>query len=233
MRTAILSLFSAVAFVSLPAAAEPTRATNSDEPAVKAALDRQAANIDLSHADQLSVPASNVPSAPGVGMSAPHGDGVRSITDTNARASRAAGATRGVALSASGGGERPLAGVRVQQRMDSHQVIASLEPTLRACAQRSHISMAPATTVTVRLSVNPNGEVEGVKVVDRAGARDEVLACVVDVASNARFRAPSGAGAALIVPVILPAKTPSLAVAVSPAAATPPASAPAAIAVAP
>ena len=122
---------------------------------------------------------------------------------------RAAGQSRDVVLSSAkpGAGEnvaRPAPTPRVLRRMATERAIATLEPTIRACAPLS--TTAAPTTFGVRISVAPGGEVETADLASPARISPALVACVVHAVSSARFGAPGAAGVSIIVLVTVPGR---------------------------
>jgi hypothetical protein len=56
-------------------------------------------------------------------------------------------------------------------------------------------------SLTLRIKVRPNGEVEAAQVSSNHGLSDGVAACIAKRAQNATFDAPQGTGSTVEVPV--------------------------------
>lgn len=116
--------------------------------------------------------------------------------------------------------ERPLATQRVLRRMNAERMSFTTE--MQTCA--NEVGTSAPTTVILRLSVTPEGAVEHVELATPTAQAtapatapapaQPLIDCVVGAVSNARFRAPGGAGATVALRVEVPAAAkPSIATA--------------------
>lgn len=127
---------------------------------------------------------------------------------------RAAGRSREVEMAADANGPagkpvRPAPSPRVLRRLGSERVVASIGPAIAACASESR-SNAP-TAFGVRVSIGPEGEVESTEVASPVRPPPALVACVVKAVSASRFGSPGAAGASIVVPITVPARTASTA----------------------
>ena len=104
---------------------------------------------------------------------------------------------------------RPAPSPRVLRRLGSERVVASIGPAIAACASESR-SNAP-TAFGVRVSIGPEGEVESTEVASPVRPPPALVACVVKAVSASRFGSPGAAGASIVVPITVPARTASTA----------------------
>ena len=189
-----------ITFLSIAgvASAEPPSVTRGNK------AGHQSAMVDLSEVSPINL--SPVPMRFGGPIAPPERSGLVQVGDKGTHAQEGAGiASREVALAMpETQTDRPAAGRRVQERMDMRHVLMSLEPALRGCAGRG--GATPAMNLTVKLSVTPAGTVESSEVIDGSSARPELSACIAAVGASARFRAPGGVGASMLIPVSLPAQ---------------------------
>jgi len=119
---------------------------------------------------------------------------------------------------------RPPATQRVLRRMNAGA--PSFDADMRACADQH--GTREATTVTLLLSVSPDGTVEQAQLTPPSVAPAPLLACVTGAISKAQFGPPGQAGASVALRVTVPAARPTPqpeAVATQPNAKRPPASA--------
>jgi hypothetical protein len=82
--------------------------------------------------------------------------------------------------------ERPVATPRLLRRMSADRVQKDLESRAQTCAGDVRVK----TSVVLRLSVAPNGDVENVNGLADSGATDLVVACVWSAARAVTFVAP-------------------------------------------
>jgi len=119
---------------------------------------------------------------------------------------------------------RPPATQRVLRRMNAGA--PSFDADMRACADQHGVR--EAATVTLLLSVSPEGTVEQAQLTPPSVAPAPLLACVTAAISKAQFGPPGHAGASVALRVTVPAAKPTPqpeAVATQPNAKRPPASA--------
>jgi len=136
---------------------------------------------------------------------------------TTADGARTAGSARDVELSAKGAAGkvvRPQPTPRTLRRMSSDRVLASIDANARACATDN--PSAQPKTVELRVSIAPSGEIEGAESSASAKVAPALLACVVKTVTAARFGAPGGQGASIVLPLTIPGR---VAAAVAPSAA--------------
>jgi hypothetical protein len=129
---------------------------------------------------------------------------------------RAAGRSRDIEMSATKGtaakAVRPAPTPRVLRRMAPERAVPGIDLAARACA--SDNPAAAPTTLGLRISVAPGGEVEGAELASTNRVAPALLTCVIKAVSAARFGAPGPAGASIVLPITVPGRS---AVAAAPA----------------
>lgn len=161
-------------------------------------------------ADEPSSPDSSKPTGSGLAVAPSSAHGLGQIHGAlTTSGDGAAGRSRDVDLAAPGKPAsaakpaRPAATPRTLRRMSSDRVLASIDTNVRACATES--TSPASTSLMMRISVAPSGEVESAELSPGVRVAPALLKCVVNVMGAARFGAPGGAGATVIVPVTIPA----------------------------
>lgn len=170
-------------------------------------------------APKVAAPAAAPAQAPAPGVGGPvaptNANGLTRLHGgLTADGARAAGRSREVEMAADANGPagkpvRPAPSPRVLRRLGSERVVASIGPAIAACASESK-SNAP-TAFGVRVSIGPEGEVESAEIASPVRPPPALVACVVKAVSASRFGSPGAAGASIVVPITVPARTASAA----------------------
>jgi hypothetical protein len=195
MRVALVLLVAASISFAVPAAADDTRSTAPLEPTPTPSSSAGAA----------------VAPTTGSGLTRVHGG-------LSADGAAGAGQQRAVALSVGAATPsakvvRPAPTPRVLRRLGSERVVASLAPSIRACAADNE-STAPLS-FGMQVAVAPDGNVEGAEVASGARVAAPLVACVVKALSAAHFGSPGAAGASVVVPISVPGRAVVVATAVT------------------
>lgn len=242
-RSAGLATAAAVVSVFLchtsSAHAEAPKPAAEGDVSVRAALVRSLAGSDLRAAPAPGAVDTSAPVvATRAGVVAPMGASRLTEIRGSSTAATDAGAARDVAVAAGTAAKtsRPVAGIRVQRRMNVERALGELASQTKACSEQA--AVRGAATASFQVSVLPTGEVESAVPASTGGAPKEAVACAATALAKIRFGAPGAAGASLIVPVaFVPVKAAQVAKApeapVAPVAPTaPPAPEPVAVAAA-
>jgi hypothetical protein len=158
-------------------------------------------------------PPSETRTAPASGAGAavaptPDRDLARIHGKLNAEGTRVAGQSRDVQMTptktTATAVQRPAATPRTLRKMNGDRAMAAVDPAIRACAVEN--TATTPTTIALRLSVGPSGEVESVEPATAARVPAPLLSCVVGAVTSAKFGAPGPIGASLVLPVTVPGR---------------------------